>query len=69
MQRLLSLILLGCLLISASAFADAFADAMAAYNKGDYATAFRLMQKPAEAGLPTAQYELGYMYAEGQGVA
>lgn len=69
MKRLRTLLLLGCLLAPTPACADAFAEAMAAYNKGDYATAFQLMQEAAEAGLPPAQYEFGYMYAEGQGVA
>jgi len=69
MRRSMLAIVAVLLNISTLAFADVFTDAMAAYNKGDYATAFRLMQTSAEAGLPMAQYELGYMYAEGQGVA
>lgn len=49
------------------AFADAFEDAMAAYQRGDYETAFRLTKGLAERGDAVAQYQLGTMYLNGEG--
>jgi TPR repeat protein len=46
----------------------AFEDAAAAYNKGDYSTAARLYRPLADEGNLLAQYNLGLMYAKGQGV-
>jgi TPR repeat protein len=45
-----------------------FDDADAAYQKGDYATALRLLRPLAERGEPEAQVKLGFMYGLGQGV-
>jgi TPR repeat protein len=45
-----------------------FDEGLAAYNRGDYATAFKEWQPLAVAGNATAQYNLGVMYREGQGV-
>ncbi len=44
-------------------------DAMAAYQKGDYATAVALFQPLAEDGDASAQVALGVMFDNGQGVA
>jgi hypothetical protein len=52
-----------------SAGATPLDDAIAAGDKGDYATALRLLQPLAEQGDATAQYDLGIMYFLGQGVA
>jgi len=41
---------------------------LVAYQRGDYATAVRLWRPPAEQGNAEAQYNLGVMYAEGDGV-
>jgi hypothetical protein len=43
-------------------------DAYAAYNRGDYATAYRLWRPLAEQGDDGTQFKLGIMYATGQGV-
>jgi uncharacterized protein len=43
-------------------------DGVAAYEKGDYATALRLLRPLADQGDAGAQYNLGLMYANGQGV-
>ncbi len=51
-----------------SAVAGPLEDAGAAYRKGDYATVARLMRPLAEQGNAEAQYNLGLMYAKGQGV-
>jgi uncharacterized protein len=39
-----------------------------AYARGDYATTFRLIRPLADHGDASAQYRLGAMYAQGQGV-
>ena len=43
-------------------------DALAAHERGDYATASRLYRALADQGYAVAQFTLGFMYAEGQGV-
>ena len=48
--------------------AEPFEDGMAAYQRGDYATALKFLRPLAEQGNPQAQYTLGYIYAEGVGV-
>jgi TPR repeat protein len=48
--------------------AGPFADAVAAYRRGDYATALRLFRPLADRGNARAQYRLGDMYANGDGV-
>jgi TPR repeat protein len=45
-----------------------FKNAIAAYEKGDYPTALRLMRPLAEHGDAVAQHNLGVMYATGHGV-
>jgi uncharacterized protein len=54
--------------LAGSASAGPSEDAGAAYNKGDYATALRLVRPLAERGHATAQNNLGFMYDKGQGV-
>ena len=46
-----------------------FDQGVAAYGRADYATAYRLWRPLADQGLANAQYNLGLMYANGQGVA
>ena len=46
-----------------------FAEGVAAYNRGDYATALREFRPLAGQGDAKAQVNLGFMYGEGQGVA
>ena len=41
---------------------------MNAYNRGDVATAYRLLNQEAKAGDAEAQVNLGYLFARGQGV-
>ena len=43
-------------------------DAESAYQRGDYALAARLIHSLAEQGNATAQFNLGVLYANGQGV-
>jgi clan AA aspartic protease (TIGR02281 family) len=48
--------------------ADSVEDATVAYNRGDYATALQLFQQSADKGSAIAQFNVGAMYANGQGV-
>ncbi len=43
-------------------------EGIAAYERGDYAAALRELRPLAEQGDVTAQYNLGFMYGNGQGV-
>src|SRR5216684_6916578 len=43
-------------------------DGLIAYERGDYAAALRLWRPPADRGDAAAQYNLGVMYLNGQGV-
>lgn len=65
--------LLALLLLTTQAVAfDATPKVLAgveAYNRGDIATAFRLLSEEASRGNSDAEVNLGYMYARGQGVA
>ena len=45
-----------------------FDQGMAAVSRGDYATAYRLWRPLADQGNASAQYNLGFMYDNGQGV-
>ena len=45
-----------------------FAEGVAAYKRGDYATALREFRPLAEQGDPKAQVQLGGMYQDGRGV-
>lgn len=52
----------------ARAQSEATLEGMRTYNNGDFATAYRLLRRAAEAGDPQAQVNLGYLYARGHGV-
>jgi hypothetical protein len=54
--------------IGGVAFAGPLEDAVAAYRRGDYATALGLWHALAEQGDAEAQFHLGDMYDNGQGV-
>ena len=56
------------LAIGGAATAGPFEDAVAAYYRGDYATALRLWHPLAEQGGADAQFHLGVMYESGQGM-
>jgi len=59
----LSLLTLAVSLVGAD-----FEAGMTAYQKGDYATAIKEWRPLAENGNPSAQFNLGLLYLEGQGV-
>jgi TPR repeat protein len=44
-------------------------DGLAAYDRGDYATAYRELAPAAAGGAPAAQYALARMYFSGEGVS
>ena len=67
--RLLTGIVIAVLLSTGSGVAGAFEDCGAAYDRQEYAEALRLCRPLAEQGDAQAQSNLGYMYAQGQGVA
>ena len=54
--------------LSGAANAGPHDDALAAANRGDYATAFRLWRSLADQGDADAQSNLGVMFERGQGV-
>jgi uncharacterized protein len=53
---------------AAAADPDPVREAYAAFQRGDYATALRLLRPLADAGNPEAQADLGLMYSKGNGV-
>lgn len=58
--------------IAAGLTSPAFAgldDGLAAYDQGDYATAYRELAPAAAGGAPAAQYALARMYLSGEGVS
>lgn len=66
-SRVFTTLILLLSFVRASA-AGAIDDAVAAYDKGEYATALRLLRPLAEQGAPLAESILGLAYTEGKGV-
>jgi uncharacterized protein len=68
--RIAALLAAGTVVIGGAGVAEAQtpADAQAAYNKGDFATALAILQPLAARGSATAEVDLGAMYHDGQGV-
>ena len=48
---------------------DAYSDAVAAYGRGNFAAALEMFRTAAEGGDASAQYNLGFLYDTGRGVA
>jgi TPR repeat protein len=65
--RLTVTLVLSIVCLAAPAWAD-FKAGENAYHRGDYATALREWQPLAKQGQAVAQYHLGLLYANGQGV-
>ena len=61
-------IILSILLLSSLVYANLVDDGANAYKNGNYKEAAKLFRKAANHGYALAQYDLGYMYAKGQGV-
>lgn len=62
------LFLTGLLLVSLPAFADALGDGMEAYEEGRYEQAIQLLTPLADQSNSQAQFRLGMMHYQGQGV-
>ena len=56
------------ILLAGVAIAGPFEDGYAAFESGDYAQAMKWFRLGADQGDAFAQYNLGFMYQEGQGV-
>jgi uncharacterized protein len=67
LQRILTGVIIA-LMLTGGAVAGPFEDGLAVYQRGDYATALRLWRPLAEQGGAEAQYNLGIMYYDGDGV-
>ena len=65
-KRFLAAIVLAVMLTGGAA-AGPVEDAVAAYDRGDYAAALRLFRPLAEQGNVAAQYGLGVFYRDGSG--
>jgi len=48
---------------------SSFQDGLLAYHRGDHAVAMEIWRPLAERGNASAQYMVGYLYAQGEGVA
>lgn len=66
-RKLATLSIAGALLLASPVWAG-FDEGLAAYKRGDYATAIKEWRPLAEAGDASAQYNLGVMYETGRGV-
>lgn len=61
-------VLLVAMTLAGTALAGVYEDAVAAYDRKDYASAVRLLRPLANEGNAAAQRKLGVMYANGEGV-
>jgi len=66
-HRFLIAVVLSIVCLAVPAWAD-YKAGEDAYNRGDYATALREWRPLAEQGITPAQFNLGLLYANGQGV-
>src|SRR5437763_295274 len=67
LMRVLAIIAVAVMLAS-TASADELLDGFAAYQRGDYATALRLLRPIADQGDAMAQSVVGILYSKGEGV-
>ena len=68
MNRFLLAALAALMLCSADTRAVSLEDGVAAYQRGEYTTALGVFRVLAEEGNASAQFNLGQMYRQGQGV-
>ena len=68
MRAILTAMMIVCCIMTGVAVADPYEDGEAAYNAGQYGTAFQLFQPLAEQNDARAQLYLGLLYSEGDGV-
>ena len=67
--RAIFVVVLMILGAAAAMAADTLEDAVAAYRTANYATALRIYRSMADRGLAIAQFNVGLMYDNGQGVS
>ena len=67
-MKKLVVVMVALLLSVVAAWAGALDDAEAAYLRGDYATALQIYRPLVAQGDALAQFDLGVMYRDGQGV-
>ena len=68
MRKLLAAAFVGVALCLVAPAQAGFDEGVAAYERGDYASAFREFRPLADQGVAAAQYNLGLMYVNGRGV-
>lgn len=69
MKRLILMAMIALLLSTGLSWGSQFEDGMAAHARGDYVSALKIFRSLAAQGDPKAQYNLGQMSLEGQGIA
>src|SRR6266851_6407786 len=69
MRKALQILLLSAIAAIAQAETPGGEDALAAYSRGDYKTAIKLLGPMAEDGNTFAEFTIGKMYVYGEGVA
>src|ERR1051326_6407275 len=69
MKKALQISLLSAIAITARAQSPGGEDALAAYARGDYKTALKLLGPMAEDGNTFAEFTIGKMYVYGEGVS
>ena len=63
--RMIAVLIFGFHISGTVVFADPLEDGQAAYNRGDYTTALKLLRPLAEQGNANAQNNIGWMYDQG----
>src|SRR5260370_40651111 len=69
MRKALQILLLSAIAMTVRAETPGGEDALAAYSRGDYKTALKLLAPMAEDGNTFAEFTIGKMYVNGEGVA
>ena len=64
-----AVLLLLAVTVASPAAAQTYEEVLAAYQRGDYAAAYRGFRRLAEQGDAHAQANLGYLYETGKGVS
>src|SRR5437879_2834908 len=69
MRKALQILLVSAIAVAARAETPGGEDALAAYSRGDYKTALKLLGPMAEDGNTFAEFTIGKMYVYGEGVS
>ena len=68
MKRMRLIVTAAFILMAGASWAGPFDDGVAAYRRGDFTTALRLWRPLANQGIAEAQFNIGNMYYDGDGV-